>query len=424
MTHFGVLRTQALLWIGALLAALTAFVLWSSHYLPGVDFPQHTAQLAAWAHLSDPAFGFADQFELNYRTPYLLCYLLARPWVSLVGAVHALKLVLFCLALANAGALWLLLRACQQDEWVALFGFPLCFGFSFYHGFIDQLLATPLLTAALALSLSYAKSPTSERAASLCALLVALGMCHALAFIVCAPVSLLVYIRESAEHTRRHPLQYWPFAAALLSAALWLLGLANTTDAAAARPVTNWALDPERVLEAPGMLLSANPADLWASVFGALSMLVVVCSLGLPTWSWHRLSLYAGTWLLFLLGPLNLWGAANVYQRFTPWILPGGILSSGTTAPLWGERTRRSAILLLSVGWLGILCVRAREFDAESRDFDRASADLECARVRPLISATDTQAFPQLPAYRHFPAYLQAERGGHYGFAFARYQDS
>ena len=72
-----------LLAVAGTLAAAVAWAFFAFPYLPMVDLPQHAAQLSAWVHLKDPAYGFVDQFEVNWWTPYLLSYLLARPFVAL-----------------------------------------------------------------------------------------------------------------------------------------------------------------------------------------------------------------------------------------------------------------------------------------------------------------------------------------------------
>src|SRR5262245_58851219 len=121
--------------VATVLGLLSIYILFGSSYLPCVDFPQHVVQLSAWVHYTEPAFGFFPQFELNWSTPYLLSYLLAWPFVGLLGAAGALKLVILLATLAHVVALYALLRSLEQDTWLCLLGFPLGFGFSFFGGF-------------------------------------------------------------------------------------------------------------------------------------------------------------------------------------------------------------------------------------------------------------------------------------------------
>ena len=67
------------------LALIMSWLFFGNHYLPATDLPQHAAQLAVWVHYEEPAYRFAEQFELNWFTPYLLGYVMARPLVPLLG---------------------------------------------------------------------------------------------------------------------------------------------------------------------------------------------------------------------------------------------------------------------------------------------------------------------------------------------------
>jgi hypothetical protein len=140
------LEHVALLTASGLVFALVA----SFRYLPLTDLPQHALQLSAWVHAHDPAFGFEQQLEINWNTPYLLGYLLARPLVPLVGVVAALKLVLATGAATTTLASARLARVLGLDVWWALLMAPLALGFSFAFGFLNFVLATPLIIAALA----------------------------------------------------------------------------------------------------------------------------------------------------------------------------------------------------------------------------------------------------------------------------------
>src|SRR5688500_9770201 len=83
--------TRVILLTGLTLAVGIIGVFFGFRYLPMVDLPQHAAQSSAWVHLANPEFAFGDQFELNFKTPYLLAYAIARLLAPLVGVVPALK---------------------------------------------------------------------------------------------------------------------------------------------------------------------------------------------------------------------------------------------------------------------------------------------------------------------------------------------
>lgn len=409
-----------LLAVASVLATGVAFFLFGFRYPPSVDFPQHVAQLSAWVHFTDPAYGFARQFEVNYRTPYLLSYILARPFVPSMGVLGALKLVILIAALANVGTSALLLRVVGQDPWISLLGFPLTFGFSFYFGFVNFLLATPLVVAAVVLALHYARHLRWQDGFSLAGLLGITFLCHGLAFGVAAIVAFVVSLGESGPSGRRSLRRHWPFLAATLVAVPWLFEFGKT--GVPSRHPTQWALGLYRVFFLPGTLVSIGGFDPWATVFGVCVVSTVALSLGRPSMLWHRWALYVVAIEAYLFSPFELLGVAFVYERFAALVIPGMILIAGPAPPLLAARTRRALVVFFSLAWIGVLIMRTRAFNIEAGDFDRAIANLSGGlRLRPVIASTTTKTFPVVPVYLHFPAYYQAAKGGYLGYSFARY---
>src|SRR6185295_4237474 len=173
-----------LLSIAATLAAVVTWVFFHFTYLPMVDLPQHAAALSEWVHLDDPGYGFADQFEINWWTPYLLSYLLARPFVPLLGVLGALKLVVLLSVLGTVAAYWALLRSVAQDEWLCLLALPLSFGFSFYFGFTNFLIGTPFILVSLVLALKYSAQPSARVGVPFAIVLGATFLAHVIAFAI------------------------------------------------------------------------------------------------------------------------------------------------------------------------------------------------------------------------------------------------
>jgi hypothetical protein len=424
-------RTQdpSLLISATVLTAGVIFLLFGFRYPPSVDFPQHVAQLSAWVHLSDPSYGFAQQFEVNRTTPYLLSYILARPFVSWLGALGALKLVVLFATLANVGAFAFLLLTVEQDPWVSLLGFPLTFGFCFYYGFVNFLLATPLIVAAVALALRYARQTRWQEGLCVAGVLGATLLTHGLAFGVAILVAFLVYVGEKGPPRWSSLRSLWPWVAPTLVAAPWLLAF-GSTGVSSAHPY-QWAPRDlpgglthawNRCLDLPANLLSIGQGDVAASAFGVCLIVVAALSLGRYSSSWHRWALYSVAVWAYLLSPFEVLGVAFVYERFAALVIPGMILLAGPSTPVLGQRTRRLLLALLPLAWLAILLVRERAFNLDAKDFDEAIADLPARlRVRPLITVSTTRAFPDVPVYLHFPAYYQAQKGGYLGYSFARY---
>src|SRR5688572_21731118 len=97
------------------LTLLLGGLVFCARYLPLVDLPQHAAQLSIFVHYDDPAWGFREQFELNWGTPYVLLYVLARPLVPLFGIVGALHVVIAASIVGFALATYQLVRALELE---------------------------------------------------------------------------------------------------------------------------------------------------------------------------------------------------------------------------------------------------------------------------------------------------------------------
>ena len=65
-------------WAYAVCAAAALVPLWSVTYLPMADLPQHAYQIHVWTHFDEAEYGYREQMEFNWFSPYLLGYALWR----------------------------------------------------------------------------------------------------------------------------------------------------------------------------------------------------------------------------------------------------------------------------------------------------------------------------------------------------------
>ncbi len=409
-------------WLLAVAGSLAAAVTWAFFafpYLPMVDLPQHAAQLSSWVHLHDPAYGFAEQFELNWWTPYLLSYLLARPFVALLGVLGALKLVVLLSVLATMAMYWLLLRNVKQDAWLCLLGLPLSFGFSFYFGFTNFLLGTPLMLGTIVLALRYAEQPSVRRGVPFALLLGATFLAHVIAFAISSAVAFLLTARRIVSF-RGVLRDYWPLLGGLACVVPWIPGFTRSPDISAHPEI--WELGWGRLWALPATLFAIGPADEVAGWLGIVVLVLVLLSLGKPSRNVTRYGLLLLGVLAYFLFPFKLRGVSFLYQRFAALLIPGLILLAAGPRPLLPAWLRRPAIVLFSAGWLLMFVHRLRGFNQEAGDFASVIRELPARlRVRPMIFANGSAAFPATPLFLHFPAYYQAEKGGYLGYSFARY---
>jgi hypothetical protein len=400
-----------------LCAGLAVYLVWHHRYLPMVDLPQHATQLSAWVHLYDPAFGFARQFELNFSTPYLAAYLLARPLAGL-GVVTALKVVITLAVLGLPLALRVLLRQHGRDHYWALLGFPLAFSFAFYFGFVVFLFAAPLYLLAIVAAFSYSNRPTPLRGVALMALTTAVFFAHGMAFYLtlatCGLISLLTPGTARGRLTLIAPLLVPIFVATSWTVQFLAIGAYPGDE------FVHWALGLSRFSDLLGNQLGLGWDDPVATLAGVV-MLLLPWLEGIRWARDPRRYVPLAVTLLFCLGtPASLQGLPLIHPRFSTFLMPGVLLAL-EAPPVPTRRLHRPAVAVVAVAWLALLLLRFQGFQGEASGFDRILAQMEPnKRVRPLIFARGSVFIPKFAVFVHFPAYYQAEKGGYLGFSFAR----
>lgn len=399
---------------GALLVGLLA----PAGYWPLVDLPQHAAALSIFRHLGDPVWGFAEQFEIHRGTPYLLLYALAYPLEGLLGPVKALQAVALAGIAATPLALLPWARWAGLPRALALLGFPLALGFSFWFGFLNFSLTLPLTFALTAAALRHLEAPTARGTGLLALAMVGLFWAHGLAAAFVAPTVALAALLGPGSVRRR-----LAGAAVVVPAAAVMLLWGSRQDArAGGNDVFEGAWSPERLLELPALLLGVHPDDSLAFTAGCL-LLLLPLALGLRPSPEPRRWVPLGVSLALFLGfPMTMAGVSFLYQRFAIFVPPALWLAlSGPPAPLLAPLRAPPLCAALASLWLLAAGLRVRAFDAEARSFDSILEAMEPRKaVRPISFTFQSDALPGGLPYVHFAAYYQAHKGGRIGFSFAR----
>ncbi|MEH6824036.1 MAG: hypothetical protein V7629_09030 [Motiliproteus sp.] len=156
----------ALLLCGAVLGAL-----WSVRFLPLQDYPQHLFIAFATATADSATFDWLKHYDISPSlAPYNLCYLIIGGVSQLIGIEAAGKTFLSLIILLYTGFVLTQPKSDQSESirapWPLLLIFPLFFNQIFYMGFLNYLLALPLLLFALRYTISFATStnPKSQLA--------------------------------------------------------------------------------------------------------------------------------------------------------------------------------------------------------------------------------------------------------------------
>ncbi|HYQ15755.1 MAG TPA: hypothetical protein VEQ58_08360, partial [Polyangiaceae bacterium] len=400
--------------IDAALALLLLVALLTVRDLPLVDLPQHALQLANWMRIDAGRADVAD-LELNFRTPYLLAYPIARALCAMLPVLVSLKLVFWASIVLLPRALRALCRQLGHDPWLSLLGYPLALGYGFCFGFVAFCAALPLAYLAFALLASHREAPTVSSglwlALTLALLLVAHGVALGFFLLVAAPLLL----SGGGKLWQR----LWPLLSAPLLGAAWLGGGRTSTRLGP----DYWAFEPGRWLELPGQLVGIGSVDVWATLLGVLLLGAVCWNLGprraLPFWAPLPLCL-----LGYGLFPTMFRGAGPLHPRFSCYLVPALLFAFAPRVDR-ARAVRRALSVLVTVGVLLLFCVRLADFQGETAGFHAVLARLPPGlAVRPIIFDRGSLAFPGTPAHLHLPAYYSLEKGGSSGYSFAMYSIS
>lgn len=424
-----------------LLLALCAPALVFS-YLPMTDLPQHVATTSMLAHLRDPAYGFADFFQIDLsRTLYLLPYGLGVALSQALSPQRALNGVVFLSLISLPLGIQLCLRALGRSPWPGLLALPLCYGRPFFWGFINFTLSIGLSFIALSLCL---RAPPPTRAGRLgqgallglcCAALV---LTHVYGLVILGVTLGLWFALDPPR--RRDLLRRLPaLSPALLGAGLWgalgaraqpwgdtLFPTLRERVALLGDSVLGGYQDPTEttllvlVLLAAGLLATPS-APVTRARWAALP----------PLWQALYL-LAAGQIILYFTLPTFTPTAKFVYFRHA-WLaatlLP--LLAAAPGAPATADtadaadagpapRLGRRLALLIGVCAIGNAWGHLWLFDREARSFDGVVAALP-PRPRLLSLTFDRDgAVMQTFPYLHFGAYAQARKGGLLAMTFSR----
>ncbi len=411
-------RTSTLLrWAELALSVTLLAIFLGPRDLPLVDLPQHALQIANWIRLNAHDNAVSD-LELNFRTPYLLGYPVARALAEVVPVLVALKLTLWASITLQAVTLRKLCLRLGHDPWLGLLGFPLGLGYSFCFGFVAFCAALPLVNWAILRALDHRDAPTWWRGLGLAVTLALLLVAHgvALGFLVVVLAPLLLWGGG----------KFWqrllPLAAPPLLALLWLVPGGTSTRLGG----DLWALEPQRLLELPGQLVGIGAADPIATLLGSLLLVTVGWSVGARRSLLFMFPLVASL-LGYLFFPTMFRGAGPLGPRFSAYVVPTALIAFAPSAAHAAKlRTTRRALILLLAGSVQLVFFqRLRGFNREASDFHALTARLPPGlAIRPIVFDRASSTFPGIPAHLHVPAYYALEKGGSTGYSFAMYSIS
>lgn len=408
----------------ALCIAATLFTIWSVTYLPMTDLPMHTAQVYIWNHYYDPGTAFAQRYELNYFTPYLAGYGLARFCSMLMPLSAAMKMVLTIAVLAQPFALLALIRRAGGDTWWALAGFPLALGFSFRFGFLNFLLGIGPALLLVTLGLHYAQRPSLRLGVALALVAVLMFWVHLLLLVFACAVIACLILTHRPPTVKAAILRMLPLFAPVPIIALWSVLF---REAGFISPVTTWSPQPLRRLVGFPMALGGMMRDIPATAFGVMLLALIATYVWQVGWRRINRAIAAPSLVglaAYFLIPKMLVGVGYLYGRFASL----AVMLFLPALPRETPKRYRVAIAVLSVSYIALCAYRFHQFDAATRSFDRVAAIIQPGETV-LGRMISRDGFTGDAAYLHFADYCVSNRAadtasqtGLYFHALARYR--
>lgn len=425
----------------ALLVAATAVPIWSAHYIPIQDMPQHLAAIRVLHSYRDAAFHFGEYFNVDlWRTQYLGYYLSVDLLTYVFDLETANRIVMTAAICATPYGMASLLRSLGRDEKYALFVLPLTFNAHLVLGFMNFIAAIPCALFGLSLAVKQRVSFTRQRAIGLAIVAVVTFYLHVVPFAVLALGAFFISLDVDIPASVRRMLAFGP---AVLVAVIWSrLSAAGQSTLTAAlfhrsdsgpQPVfTDWM---DALREAPQLWMTdmfPGKTDEHVLICWGLALLVALAFATRDTEEpmlmaslRRRVALLAPICAIaYFVTPISYDWIWPISARFpllaALFVIPA--LPSPTTL---GKLVLVPALAAMSLVSADVARTSFQTFDRdEVGAFDRAlEAIPQGQRVAGLIFSRGSNAIKFSP-FIHFVAYYQARKGGAVMFSFADFPQS
>ncbi|MCA9522221.1 MAG: hypothetical protein KC609_14675 [Myxococcales bacterium] len=437
----------------AILSVYALLPVWSVHYLPLLDWPQHLAMVTFLRHGGDPQWGFDQWVMVDHKVAtYLSFYYLSAWFAYLMSVTAACKLVLSLYLIGTPLAAVYLLRSFERGPWPALLTFVVVFNWPLYMGFVTFVLSFPLILLGVGLIQRMSNFMTRPRFYSLMVVCVLLFLTHALSYLILGAIALPLVLVSMARRPRKLLLACAAWVPSLVLFGVWAFALFT------AKP-TNHLMNYLNPAEAPksAMRVTYRPTKVkiaaiqenfnegfsgnedkgiyetwrhWLLVLIAVGVALVIVRHFLPrpprppsTIPWFRpllvVALIGG---LYFALPLEMLGVWPLSPRVVSIAALLAILAIG---PLFRSRVL-NALLFVPVFALALQTAKLNrtKFEAFQKETVGLAEILEKLprgrRAYGLIYYMGSREMT-LPVFMHFANYYVVERGGMVGFSQFHY---
>jgi hypothetical protein len=405
-------------------------------YPPLTDLPMHAAIASALRHWFDPAWHFQDQFELApFRSPVLTFYVLTATLALVLPIAWAAKLATALLLSLLPIGLAVYCKGLRKDATMGVAAAGLAWGTVTHWGFISFIAAVGLTMMGLGLALMVLERPTRWRRIGLGAVSVLVFFTHVSQV---PPYLLAITLVALITAPTRRQVEPVVIAVAPLTALFGLWWLVRPGDPSASFGLH---LDATRVSRMGDSLFHSfrGRGELAVgSAMLAIVALVAAYSVVVPALvaarerrrlitskRARRASLaalvVAGMFLvLYFVLPLEIGAWSWVYPReLTAAALCAlAALPSLPKSP-WLRAPALAALMLGITMPTRLVMARYADFDRLTKDFQPVLAALPLAPKLGYIMLDRGDSEGLTRPLLHFPAWVQAERGGWLSFHFA-----
>ncbi len=392
---------------------------------PGLaDLPQHAGQIAVLRDLLLDRSRWSGMLQIHWFTPYLAAYLLGSVLSMVMPVAVALKVLLCGAFVGYVIACRAVRRALGGDarlDWLFVPGF---FGFAYQWGFLTFLCAAPVALGFTVLAYRYSAGPTLRQGVALAGVGTLLFFCHGLAFVFACAIG-VAFLLARCRARPRLIVGLVPYAALGLLLVAYLAASQGVDDLSSQGSTFNGGYFALRRYVGP--ILFPLTADTRLTLAPLLVLL-----LGVPfligsrlntraSYAWIPLAVLVAVWVCVPSHAMKTW---YLYERFALFALPFYTYLFRPAAherrPAWMSVSGTTIAALVCLGFMGLQVSHAAAFSVECRAFDAVIAALEPGQ-RLLYTAGngDSSALVSTVAYRHFPAWYQAEKSGWVEFNFA-----
>jgi hypothetical protein len=411
-------------------------------YPPLTDLPMHAAVTSAFRHWLDPAWHFQDQFELQpLRSPVLSFYVLGALLACFMPITVAMKVATALLLSLLPIGLAVYCRGMKKNPTMGVAAAALAWGTLTHWGFISFLAALGLTMMGVGLTLMVVERPSRSR-------MIGLGVVSVLVFFThvsgIPPYLLAVAIATGFMFpvTRRvRPVAIAVAPAALLFALWWRVRPpsestaipihfdASATGRMAAR-IGDALLHSFRGPEEASIL-----TDMVCIILGVAVYSVVVGVIGArrrrsrppsrravhATAAAVTISLMFSALYFVLPLDIGVWSVVSPREMTAAALCALAALPSLPHNP-WFRAPALCALLVAITMPARFVTGKYVAFERWTKDFDAVLAEIPMAPKLGYVlwdrSGPDGEMIPLL----HFPAWVQAERGGWLSFHFATWE--